>query len=719
MNTIMMEGEGVESERDKAYGASVAPLLARKNRTPLPSDFQHIKILMIHRFKKDMKNKKLFLGRLIATIAFFTLWNLGSILSENQGDTITTGEDSQYRISTRGEPWSFPAEMSVGGAYADGLERNFPDGIDVSFSGENNATVFGARCDGVAAGDRVCVFFAAPESYTIYFGGDAGADAADIVLAGAQHAVNEAILKNEGGGDFQPIDQIQIAPTLTGHVNPLQFMQSPMLSLLAICLGSLLIHMPIIKENVDEVKRSYMLVGVKLSTYMMQWWLYLMLVYGLFTTAMITVVSSLKVFPLSSGGLIFLTALLSLIQYNAFMVVIFQVITSEEFASAFPLLYLITLGAIIVPSCLASFWRPLLSVLTVFVPLAGFVQSWLIFGMYEENFGGYLYGYGTGVTASNLVDSGLLGNIIGLVLGVLFWAVMIYLYASPGARGCFAKKEVPEEVDGDDGDIRADQFEPLPPGADIVMSIRGLRHTYYPGCFKAMCSKAARPAPVLKGLDVDICRGEVFGYLGHNGAGSEWFVLFVALVLTACQSLMFRAFSFSTETTSVHILGTEIQLQSGDVTYHTSEGVIPLDSAENAELIRKKIGICPQHNTTIQDDLTARETLRLFARLKGQIDMEGCSTVDEAVEAEVERRLEEVRFTSKEDADKPVGTFSGGMQRKVLIAMALLGDPEVVFLDGARDASPTFRNLLPLPRSILSQCCFIFLLYVHRTDRRP
>jgi ABC-type multidrug transport system ATPase subunit len=67
--------------------------------------------------------------------------------------------------------------------------------------------------------------------------------------------------------------------------------------------------------------------------------------------------------------------------------------------------------------------------------------------------------------------------------------------------------------------------------------------------------------------------------------------------------------------------------------------------------------------------------------MKGGILMEERQTVDEAVEAEVERRLKDIQFTSKEDADKEVGTYSGGMKRKVLIAMALLGDPEVVFLD--------------------------------------
>ena len=85
----------------------------------------------------------------------------------------------------------------------------------------------------------------------------------------------------------------------------------------------------------------------------------------------------------------------------------------------------------------------------------------------------------------------------------------------------------------------------------------------------------------------------------------------------------------------------------------------------------------------LQDDMTARETLRLFAHLKGGVLKNTADqSVEDAVEAEVDRRLAEVSFTSDEDADKLVGTFSGGMKRKILIAVALLGDPEVVFLDG-------------------------------------
>ncbi|KAL3894146.1 MAG: hypothetical protein SGARI_007831, partial [Bacillariaceae sp.] len=79
--------------------------------------------------------------------------------------------------------------------------------------------------------------------------------------------------------------------------------------------------------------------------------------------------------------------------------------------------------------------------------------------------------------------------------------------------------------------------------------------------------------------------------------------------------------------------------------------------------------------------MTAREYLRLIAHLKGGIDVAPGQSVKEAVEAEVQSKLTDISFTSAEDADKIIDTYSGGMKRKVLIAMALIGNPDLVFLD--------------------------------------
>jgi ABC-type multidrug transport system ATPase subunit len=67
--------------------------------------------------------------------------------------------------------------------------------------------------------------------------------------------------------------------------------------------------------------------------------------------------------------------------------------------------------------------------------------------------------------------------------------------------------------------------------------------------------------------------------------------------------------------------------------------------------------------------------------LKGGIEIDPGQTINDAVEREVERLLEAINFTADGDEDKPVDTYSGGMKRKVLIAMALIGSPSVIFLD--------------------------------------
>ena len=159
---------------------------------------------------------------------------------------------------------------------------------------------------------------------------------------------------------------------------------------------------------------------------------------------------------------------------------------------------------------------------------------------------------------------------------------------------------------------------------------------------------------MLNGLDIELCRGEVFGYLGHNGSGKS---------------------------TSVEIFSKELDLEYGNVVYHFQDGDARIGDPSGDETIRNRIGFCPQSNDSLQDDLTCRETLTLFATLKGGFSVSEAQTISEALSAEVQHRLADVKFDSEDEWDKPVGTFSGGMKRKVLIAAALLGDPEVIFLD--------------------------------------
>lgn len=250
----------------------------------------------------------------------------------------------------------------------------------------------------------------------------------------------------------------------------------------------------------------------------------------------------------------------------------------------------------------------------------------------------------------NVVSSGLLGNMIAQLCGIAFWVGMMLLYSSPRVRNRVSRtfRRRNEQLAPSVDEVEDNKFEPLSPDKEVVLSIEGVHHTYYPS--RLSCKKPGLAVNVLKGLGMDVCRGEVFGYLGHNGSGKS---------------------------TSVEILSTELALEEGNVAYHFRDGDARLGDPIGDERIRSRIGVCPQHNDSLQGDLSCRETLTLFAKLKGGSAVAEGQTRDEAVAKEVERRLADVKFTLDEDCDKPVSTFSGGMKRKVLIAVALLGDPEV------------------------------------------
>lgn len=360
---------------------------------------------------------------------------------------------------------------------------------------------------------------------------------------------------------------------------------------------------------------------------------------------------------MSDPSLIGISHYLGLVQMIAHFTLLMQFISQEELAQGMPFLTgLISIG--IGAGLITVGWETsvLMYILSVLSPYLGMMQYYAIYITYDYA------GYDTGIHwGQNVAESGLLGSFIAQLMGIALYLVLCTLYASDSFNDWISGhskikgEELEEEQEGthQESTLSGEDFEPLPPGSDVVVRVRGVQYTYRPGRFE--CGKGKQETEVLKGLDMDLCRGEVFGFLGHNGAG---------------------------KTTSVNILADQLKLQRGSVSYHFRDGDYNLANSKDIHKIRNKIGVCPQHNTALQDDLTARETLRLFAHLKGGIAQAPQQSTSEAVEAEVERRLADVKFTSVGDSDKPVGTYSGGMKRKVLIAMALLGDPEVVFLDG-------------------------------------
>jgi ABC-type multidrug transport system ATPase subunit len=103
---------------------------------------------------------------------------------------------------------------------------------------------------------------------------------------------------------------------------------------------------------------------------------------------------------------------------------------------------------------------------------------------------------------------------------------------------------------------------------------------------------------------------------------------------------------------------------------HGSGFAFGLDVRADMHQLRSNMGSCPQDDV-LWPMLTAREQLRICCALKGVAAAE--------LEAEVDRRLEQVSLTSR--GDSRVGGFSGGMKRRLSVAMAAVASPKLIFLD--------------------------------------
>jgi ABC-2 type transport system ATP-binding protein len=141
----------------------------------------------------------------------------------------------------------------------------------------------------------------------------------------------------------------------------------------------------------------------------------------------------------------------------------------------------------------------------------------------------------------------------------------------------------------------------------------------------------------LDGIDLRVEAGTVFALLGPNGAG---------------------------KTTTVHVLSTLIEPDAGEAR------VAGHDVAREPDAVRAAIGVTGQFSA-VDGLLTGEENLRLMADLCHLSHDEGHRRVAELIE----------RFDLSEQARTPAVTYSGGMRRRLDLAMTLVGDPRIIFLD--------------------------------------
>jgi len=142
---------------------------------------------------------------------------------------------------------------------------------------------------------------------------------------------------------------------------------------------------------------------------------------------------------------------------------------------------------------------------------------------------------------------------------------------------------------------------------------------------------------VLDGIDLDVPAGTVFSLLGPNGAG---------------------------KTTTVNVLTTLLKADGG------TARVAGHDVAAEAKEVRAVIGVTGQF-TAVDDLLTGQENLQLMADLHHLRADEGKRVVTSLLE----------RFDLAESAQKMAATYSGGMRRKLDLAMTLVTRPQIIFLD--------------------------------------
>lgn len=138
-------------------------------------------------------------------------------------------------------------------------------------------------------------------------------------------------------------------------------------------------------------------------------------------------------------------------------------------------------------------------------------------------------------------------------------------------------------------------------------------------------------------VSFNIKRGEIFGLLGPNGAG---------------------------KTTTLRMMTTLLQPTSGDIK------IFGHDVKTESQTVRSLFGLTGQY-ASVDEDISARENLMIFSRLNGLSRQEAKARTAELLE----------EFSLVNSADKAISNFSGGMRRRLDLAVSLITRPALIFLD--------------------------------------
>jgi ABC-2 type transport system ATP-binding protein len=179
------------------------------------------------------------------------------------------------------------------------------------------------------------------------------------------------------------------------------------------------------------------------------------------------------------------------------------------------------------------------------------------------------------------------------------------------------------------------------------------------------------------GIDLEVRRGEIFGVLGPNGAG---------------------------KTTVLSMLATLLKIDAGEAE------IFGVDVRRHPHEVRQMIGVTGQY-ASVDENLTARENLMLFGRLLGLPRAEARTRATRLL----------AQFALEDAADRQIAKFSGGMRRRLDLAVSLIRRPPVIFLDEPTTGlDPRTRGQMwDTIRGLVAEGCTILLTtqYLDEADQ--
>lgn len=209
------------------------------------------------------------------------------------------------------------------------------------------------------------------------------------------------------------------------------------------------------------------------------------------------------------------------------------------------------------------------------------------------------------------------------------------------------ERSTDEDVIAEEQLVQQRLNQPMDPNSAI--EIRGLKQQF---------KRSGKPFYAVKCPWYVVGKRQLFALLGPNGAGKS---------------------------TTINMLTGFLPPTSGNalVLGHT------VSNPNGMARVRSLMGVCPQFDI-LWDSLSAKQHLELFGSIKG--------LNPNSIGSEADRRIEEVRLT--ESAHQRAGAFSGGMKRRLSVAVSLIGNPEVVYLDEVplqfpNLCQPSCRQVLP------------------------